>query len=45
MAKVKAETLSDMVPEDMIVDMNLCVEEDDTVDSYEAASASRRVCA
>lgn len=31
MASVKADTLSDIVPEDMMVDMNLWDEEDETV--------------
>lgn len=45
MANVKADTLSDIVPDVMIVDMNLRVDDFAIMDSYIAASASKRVLA
>lgn len=45
MASVKAETLSDIVPEVMMVVMNFRVDDFATVDSYTAASASKSVLA
>ena len=41
MAKVKAETLSDIVPEDIMVDMNFREEEEEVVVLYAALSSSK----
>lgn len=45
MAKVKADTLSVNVPDDMMVDKNLCDDEAKTLVLYREASSSRRVLA
>lgn len=45
MARVKAETLSDSVPEDMIVDINFRVDDEAWLAVYAAASSSSKVLA
>lgn len=44
-ASVRAETLSDMVPDAMMVDMNFRVEDEAWLFWYAAASSPRRVLA